>query len=115
MYYTYVIQSHKDKKLYVGYSQDLKIRFAQHNRGEVTATKNRRPFTLIYYEACTNKYDAIKREKYFKTGFGRRFLNNRLENFYSQARDGGQGREKQRVVVKRIKGGLTIKDYRSKK
>ena len=115
MYYTYVIQSQKDKKLYVGYTQDLKIRFAQHDHGDVTATKNRRPFTLIYYEACTNKHDAIKREKYFKTGFGRRFLNNRLENFYSQARDGGQGKERQKVVVKKINGAIVIRDYKSKK
>lgn len=92
MYYTYVIISQKDNKLYVGYTKDLKHRFSQHNDRKVESTKNRRPFKLIYYEACTNMHDAIKREKYFKTGFGRRFLNHRLDGFYIQARDGGRGK-----------------------
>ena len=36
-------------------------------------------------EACLNEIDAIKREKYFKSGFGRRFLNNRLENYLNES------------------------------
>jgi predicted GIY-YIG superfamily endonuclease len=44
----------------------------------VDATKYRRPLTLRYYEACLSKEKAIAREKYFKTGFGRRFLNSRI-------------------------------------
>ena len=115
MYYTYVIQSQEDSNLYIGFTEDLKKRFAQHNHGEVESTKNRRPFILVYYEACLEKHDALKREKYFKTGFGRRFLNNRIEGFYTQACDGGRGREKQKVTVKKVKGGLMIKDYYSKK
>jgi putative endonuclease len=67
MYYTYVMQSSKDSKFYVGFTKDLKLRFEQHNNGKVEATKNRRPLKLIYYEACLNKDDATRREKYFKT------------------------------------------------
>jgi len=78
MYYTYVLLSKLDKKIYIGFTQDLKIRFNEHNKGLVKATKNRRPFLLIYYEACLDKHKAIKREKYFKTGFGRNFLKNRI-------------------------------------
>ena len=74
MFYTYVLKSEKDKKLYVGFSLDLKKRVIEHNKGIVDATKNRRPLKLIYYEACNNRDKAIEREKYFKTGFGRRFL-----------------------------------------
>ncbi len=93
MFYTYVLLSQKDDKLYVGYTPDLKLRIIKHNEGKVDSTRNRRPFKLIYYEAYLNKEDAVKREKYFKKGFGRRFLKGRLENFYkNQARDGGQGR-----------------------
>jgi len=44
----------------------------------VHATKNRRPLKLVYYEACKSREKAIAREKYFKTGFGRRFLKNRI-------------------------------------
>jgi putative endonuclease len=81
MFYTYVLLSKKDNKFYVGFTDDLKNRFVQHNKGKVKSTASRCPFILIYYEACLSKQDAIKREKYFKTGFGRRFLNNRLENY----------------------------------
>ena len=77
-YYTYVLESKKDKNLYVGFTDDLKNRLNEHNLGKVEATKNRKPLELVYYEACKDKKKAIKREKYFKTGFGRRFLKNRL-------------------------------------
>jgi len=44
----------------------------------VESTKGRRPFIVLYYEACISEKKAIKREKYFKTGFGRRFLKERI-------------------------------------
>jgi putative endonuclease len=78
MYYTYVLKSLKDGKLYIGWTSDLKARLHKHQTGEVLSTKFRRPLTLIYYEACLIKEKAIAREKYFKTGFGRRFLKQRL-------------------------------------
>ena len=78
MFYTYVLKSILDNKLYIGYTEDLKIRFEEHNKGLVDATKSRRPFILVYYEACLNKDKAITREKYFKTGFGRRFIKSRI-------------------------------------
>ena len=68
----------KDQKLYTGYTNDLKSRLKEHNNGTVESTKNRIPFELVYYEACLDKNKAIKREKYFKTGFGRRFLKDRI-------------------------------------
>ncbi len=79
MFYTYVLKSQRDEKLYIGFSKDLKQRILEHNKGLVPATKYRNPLRLVYYEACLDKYSAIKREKYFKTGFGRRFLKNRLK------------------------------------
>jgi len=78
MYFTYILQSLKDKKLYVGWTNDLACRFKEHSEGRVRSTKDRRPLELVYYEACRNKQKAILREKYFKTGFGRRFLKGRL-------------------------------------
>ena len=68
MIYTYVLQSEKDKKFYVGFTEDLKLRFEQHNKGYVESTKDRRPLELIYYEACLDREDAIRREKYLKSG-----------------------------------------------
>ena len=78
MYYTYVLKSLKDNELYIGYSADLKNRIKEHCDGVVVATADRRPLQLIYYEACLSKKKALDREKYFKTGFGRRFLKNRI-------------------------------------
>ena len=81
MFYTYVLLSDSDNNFYVGFTKDLKKRLDEHQQGSVTSTAGRRPLRLIYYEACLNENDAVKREKYFKSGFGRRFLRNRLETY----------------------------------
>ena len=81
MYYTYVLQSEKDDKIYVGFTKDLKLRFDRHNKGLVESTKDRRPFRLIYYEACLSQDDAIKREKYLKSFHGKMFIKKRLKSY----------------------------------
>jgi len=81
MYYIYILQSEKDKKFYTGYTKNLKLRFEQHQKGLVLSTKNRKPFTLIYYEACLNQQDATYREKYLKTYHGKMFIKNRLKSY----------------------------------
>ena len=83
MYYTYVLLSEKDGKRYVGYTQDLKLRFEQHCKGQVDSTKHRRPLELIYYEACLDKEDAERREKHLKTHYGRLFLKKRLKSYFT--------------------------------
>ena len=77
-YYTYVLLSNKDGKHYIGFTERLAKRIEEHGQGLVESTKDRRPLRLIYYEACLSREKAIKREKYFKTGFGRRFLGDRV-------------------------------------
>src|SRR3989338_773932 len=81
MYYTYLISSKKDTRWYTGCTDDLRKRFKTHNVGQVPSTKGRGPFELMYYEACHNKNDAYAREKYLKTGMGKRYLKNRLKRF----------------------------------
>jgi putative endonuclease len=81
MYYVYILQSLKDKMFYVGSTPDLKIRIEKHNKGLVYSTKIRRPFKLVYYEACLDKNDAIKRERYLKTSWGKRYIKNRLKKY----------------------------------
>lgn len=52
MYYTYILQSQKNGKLYVGSTSDLEKRFKDHNDGMGGSfTKRNRSFKLIYYEA----------------------------------------------------------------
>jgi len=81
MYYTY--QSENDGNLYVGFTKDLKQRFDQHKKGMVDSTKNRRPLKLIYYEACTDREDATRREKHLKTHYGRMYLRKRLKSYFT--------------------------------
>ncbi len=83
MYYIYILQSTKDKKWYTGYTENLRNRFVLHNQNKIVSTKGRGPFILIYYEACLNQQDATAREKYLKSGPGKRYLKNRLKCFLS--------------------------------
>ena len=83
MHYVYVIQSKKSGYLYTGYTADLRKRFNQHNENKHGFTKKRGPWELIYYEACHNQQDATSREKYLKSGMGKRYLKNRLKRFLS--------------------------------
>jgi len=81
MYYVYTLLSHKDGNLYTGSTNDLKRRLKEHNAGGVNSTKNRRPLKLIYYEACIDEEDTRQREKYLKSGMGKKYLRNRLKNY----------------------------------
>ncbi len=67
-----------DGKFYIGYTKNLRGRLLQHESGQVTSTKNRRSLELVYFEAGLSKEKALQREKYFKSGFGRRYLKNRI-------------------------------------
>ncbi|MBI5465772.1 MAG: GIY-YIG nuclease family protein [Candidatus Kerfeldbacteria bacterium] len=82
MYYVYILQSAKDGKLYFGYTNDLRSRVAQHNRGETPSTKNRRPLKLVYYESYINRYDAKRRELFLKGGKGHRELKVQLRDTF---------------------------------
>jgi len=81
MYYVYVLLSEKDNKFYTGSTKNLKGRFEDHEYGRVDSTRNRRPLKLAYYEACQDKRDAEKRERYLKTYHGKMFLRNRLKSY----------------------------------
>jgi putative endonuclease len=82
MFYAYVLYSEKDKKLYVGYSSDLKTRISNHLKGRIKITKNRLPLKLVYYEAFIDENTARKQELFYKTGQGRRILKKRLSFLY---------------------------------
>jgi putative endonuclease len=81
MFYTYVLQSLKDKKFYVGYTSNLRRRFEMHMAGEVFSTCPRRPLKLIFYEAYLNQNDALRRERYLKTEKGKKTLRVMLAEF----------------------------------
>jgi putative endonuclease len=66
MFYVYVLSSLRWKRIYIGYSTDLKRRYHEHSLGKVRSTKGYVPWKLVYYEAYINKFDATKREKELK-------------------------------------------------
>ena len=84
MYCIYVLQSKKDKSLYIGFTQDLKKRLVEHNKGLCNSTRNKRPLRLAFYEAYTSEVDARTREsrlKQFKNAYKElvKRINNCLE------------------------------------
>jgi putative endonuclease len=71
-----------DGNFYTGYTSDLEKRIQEHNDGVTKSTAHRRPFELVYYEASRNIKDAMRREKYLKTTYGKRYIRNRIKNDY---------------------------------
>ncbi|MFZ4499977.1 MAG: GIY-YIG nuclease family protein [Minisyncoccia bacterium] len=81
MQYVYVLQSKKDKGFYTGCTENLKGRLSSHNAGKVESTRDRKPLSLVYYEAFINKADAFQRERWLKTGWGRNQIMKLLQNY----------------------------------
>ncbi|MBI1807409.1 MAG: GIY-YIG nuclease family protein [Ignavibacteria bacterium] len=74
MHYVYVLQSTKDGKRYVGITNNIIRRLRQHNSGRVPATKGRKPLALLRLEEFDDRSEAAQREKYSKSGLGRKEL-----------------------------------------
>ncbi len=82
-YYIYVLLSEKDSKKYTGYTSNLPLRIETHQKRNVKSTKHRRPLRLIYFEAYLWQSDAIRREKYLKTHYGKMYFRKRLKSYLS--------------------------------
>jgi putative endonuclease len=81
LFYVYVLRSESDLGFYIGSSADLKRRLWTHKRGGAQATSYRGPWKLIYYEAYLEREDALGRERYLKSGSGRKFLKTQLRRY----------------------------------
>jgi putative endonuclease len=84
MYYVYVLQSELDNRFYTGFTKNLEKRVEEHNSGISRSTKGRIPLKLVYYEFCLNLKDAMKRERYLKTTWGKRYIRNRISNYLKE-------------------------------
>jgi putative endonuclease len=74
MFFVYVLKSQKDGRYYYGSTFDLDERIKYHNSGKVRSTKYRRPLEIHYFETYETKTEALKRERFFKTGAGHYWL-----------------------------------------
>ncbi len=81
MHYVYALRSLKNRRFYIGYSANLRKRFSDHVSGGSSATSHRGPWKLIYYEAYVERDDALGRERYLKSGSGRKFLETQLRHY----------------------------------
>ena len=74
----YVLLGSDGKYLYKGACRNLKERLKDHHAGRCSRTKNRRPLTLFHHEYVDAYPEALKREKYFKSRYGRTWLKRQL-------------------------------------
>lgn len=72
MYYTYILLSLKDKRTYVGHTKNIKNRLYEHNSGQVSSTKNRKPLRIFHLEKFPTIKEAKNRELWWKTSGGRK-------------------------------------------
>jgi putative endonuclease len=77
-YFAYILKSSEHSRFYKGHCEHLEERLKQHNSGFTKSTKPFIPWKIVYYEEFGSRDEAIKREKYFKTAAGRRFLKNKI-------------------------------------
>ncbi|CAN5360531.1 hypothetical protein BH10PAT1_BH10PAT1_7490 [soil metagenome] len=71
MFHVYILISEKDKGIYIGKTNNVKRRFTEHNAGQVSSTKSRRPFKLLKIFNCSSEKEALDLEKEYKKGFRR--------------------------------------------
>jgi putative endonuclease len=81
MHYTYVLRSGQDEGFYTGCTSDLRQHYSEHASGRVRSTSHRRPLALVYYEASLSRDDALRRERFLKSGKGKRYLRTRLAGY----------------------------------
>ena len=85
MYYVYLLTNEKGTT-YVGYTNDLRRRYHEHQTGKNIYTR-KGEWNLVYYEAYLNKADAMLREKRLKDGRARTQLKNRIQSSIDESLD----------------------------
>ena len=74
MYFVYVLRSASTGRPYIGHSADPTQRAGQHNAGISKSTRNRGPWELAHQEAFATRAEAMRRERFLKSGQGREQL-----------------------------------------
>jgi putative endonuclease len=74
MFHVYVLRSNKTGRRYVGSCENLANRLGRHNAGHSKATQHGIPWILTYSESFTDRVQAVRKERYYKTGRAREEL-----------------------------------------
>jgi len=77
-YYSYVLRSLKNGILYKGSTESIEKRLLSHNSGLVNFTSKHLPWEMVLFEEFETRTEAIKREKWYKTGAGREWIKKQL-------------------------------------
>ena len=79
MFNVYVLKSLRSGKRYVGFTtKKPQDRLQEHNEGASQWTRQNKPFKLLRFEHFENKTEALKREKFLKSGQGRKWLDENI-------------------------------------
>ena len=82
MYFVYLLENQGDKSWYIGFTTDLRKRVQEHQeKSGGRTTSRKKDWKLIYYEGYLNKQDALGRERFLKSGSGRRYIKKQLRNY----------------------------------
>ena len=76
--YTVYVLRDSYGKLYKGLTNNLKRRIREHETGRTITTRKMGGLSLVYTEEYNDFSTARKRELYFKSAAGRRFLKNKI-------------------------------------
>ena len=76
MFYIYFLKSIKNGKIYVGSTnKNPAVRLYDHNAGSNKWSRENKPFNLIYFESYFCQKDLLHRERFYKSGVGRKIRN----------------------------------------
>ena len=81
MYVVYVLQSETYKRMYIGMTNDLERRIKEHNNGKTKSTRYYKPWKVLFIESFSTRLEAREREKYLKSGIGRKWLDEMFPNY----------------------------------
>ena len=80
-YVVYVLENQNDKSWYIGFTTNLKQRLLEHKQKKAPYTSKKENWELMYAELYLDKFDALGRERFLKSGSGRKFLKKQLANY----------------------------------
>ena len=85
MFYVYIIKNYTRDKIYIGQTSNLESRLKRHNgllknKSKSFTSKNKGLWKLVYSEEYKTRQEAIKREKYLKSGIGREYIKSILKH-----------------------------------